>query len=77
MPLSISGGVPDKLTHAGIYGVDVSMDTLSQLYGIDLDYYFKVNFNGFIDIIDALGGISVDSDYDFSAGGYHFNQGTQ
>ena len=75
VPLSISGGVPDKLTHAGIYGVDVSMDTLSQLYGIDLDYYFKVNFNGFIDIIDALGGISVDSDYDFSAGGYHFNQG--
>lgn len=76
VPLSISGGIPDKLTHAGIYGIDVSMDTLSELYGIDLDYYFKVNFNGFIDIIDALGGITVESDYDFSAGGYQFSEGT-
>ncbi len=76
VPLSISGGVPDKLTHAGIYGIDVSMDTLSDLYDIDLDYYFKVNFNGFIDIIDALGGISVESDYDFSSSGYHFSKGS-
>lgn len=75
VPLSISGGVPDKLTHAGIYGIDVSMDTLSELYGINIDYYFKVNFNGFIDIINALGGIRVQSDYDFEAGGYQFGKG--
>ena len=47
VPLSISGGVPDKLTHAGIYGIQVSMDTLSMLYDISIDYYFKVNFTGF------------------------------
>ncbi len=76
VPLSISGGVPDKLTHAGIYGVDVSMDTLEMLYGIDIPYYFRVNFTGFVDIIDALGGIEVQSDYEFDAGGYHFSQGT-
>lgn len=75
VPLSISGGVPDKLTHAGIYGVDVSMDTLEMLYGIDIPYYFRVNFTGFVDIIDALGGIEVQSDYTFDAGGYHFAQG--
>ena len=44
VPLSISNGVPDKLTHAGIYGIDVSMDTLGMLYDISLDDYFRVNF---------------------------------
>ena len=64
VPLSIAdeGDLPDKLTHAGIYGIDVSKDTLAQFYDIDIDYYFRVNFTGFEDIIDALGT-------------YHFNQG--
>ena len=75
VPLSISDGVKDKLTHAGIYGVDVSMETLEMLYDIDIDYYFRVNFSGFQTLIDALGGITVYSDYDFSVGNYHFNKG--
>lgn len=65
----------DKLTHAGIYGMDVLMGTLSNLYGIDLDYYFRVNFTGFVGIIDALGGVDVYSEYDFSAGNYDYHQG--
>lgn len=76
VPLSISGGVPDKLTHAGIYGISVSMDTLSMLYGIDINNYFRINFGGFVNIIDALGGITVESDYDFSTSGFHYNQGS-
>ena len=77
VPLSISGGVKDKLTHAGIYGIDVSKDTLGMLYDIDMDYYFRVNFSGFEGIIDALGGITVQSDYDFvSDEKFHFNKGT-
>ena len=40
----ISGEQRDKLTHAGIYGVDASMKTLEQLYGIDISYYARVNF---------------------------------
>lgn len=75
VPLPISNGVPDKLTHAGIYGIDVSMGTLEMLYGTDIDYYFRVNFSGFEKIIDALGGITVDSDYSFTAGGYSFREG--
>lgn len=50
----------DKLTHAGMYGVQVSMDTLGLLYDIDVDYYFRVNFTGFVDIVNALGGVTVD-----------------
>ena len=75
VPLSISNGVPDKLTHAGIYGIDVSMDTLGMLYDISLDNYFRVNFAGFIKIIDALGGVDVNSDAAFSAGGYSYTEG--
>lgn len=65
--LSVSNGEYDKLTHAGIYGVECSMDTLEMLYGVDIDYYFRVNFTGFEQIIDALGGITVYSDYTFDS----------
>ena len=76
VPLPISNGQPDKLTHAGIYGVDVSIGTLEMLYGIDIDYYFRVNFSGFEKIVDALGGITVNSDYSFTTGGgYSFQKG--
>ena len=75
VPLSISNGIPDKLTHAGIYGVNVSMDTLAMLYDIDMDYYFRINFDGFKEVIDALDGVTVWSDYDFTAGETHFTQG--
>lgn len=76
VPLSISGGVKDKLTHAGIYGVNVSEDTLAMLYDIDIDYYFRVNFSGFEQLIDALGGITVQSDYTFDVEpSFHYDQG--
>jgi LCP family protein required for cell wall assembly len=76
IPLSISNGKEDKLTHAGIYGIQVSMDTLEMLYDTDIDYYFRVNFSGFQKIIDALGGITVDSDYSFtSQDGYSYSKG--
>lgn len=69
----------DKLTHAGIYGMDVLKGTLENLYGINIDYYFRINFTGFVDVIDALGGIDVYSDYEFDSRfdnkDYHFQQG--
>ena len=78
VPLSISGGQRDKLTHAGIYGINVCMDTLGMLYNEDVNYYFRINFAGFEQLINALGGVTVYSDYDFDSKnetGYHFNQG--
>ena len=75
VPLSISNGVKDKLTHAGNYGINVSMDTLEMLYDIKLDYFIRLNFTGFVDIIDALGGIDVVSDYSFSTHGYSYSEG--
>ena len=60
---SISNGVRDKLTHAGVYGIECSRNTLEMLYGIQIDYYVKVNFSGFEKIIDSLGGVDVTLDY--------------
>ena len=75
VPLPISDGIPDKLTHAGIYGIDVSIGTLAMLYETDIDYYFRVNFSGFEQIIDALDGITVVSDYSFSSQGHYYVAG--
>ena len=64
--LSSKGIGKDKLTHAGIFGVDASMATLSSLYSNwDIDYYVRVNFTGVEAIVDALGGITVDSEIAF------------
>lgn len=50
----------DKLTHAGIYGVDESASTLGLLYDVDVNFYARVNFSSFVKLINALGGISVE-----------------
>lgn len=76
VPLSISNGVKDKLTHAGGYGIDVSVDTLEMLYEVNIQDYIKINFTGFIDVIDELGGITVYSDQSFTTNeGIHINEG--
>ena len=59
----------DKLTHAGLYGVETSMATLGNLYGVNVDHYIRINFAGFINIIDALGGVDVYSDQAFTSVG--------
>lgn len=61
----ISEGMPDKLTHAGIYGIDASMATLGELYETDINYYVRLNFTSMIDIINILGGVDVYSEQAF------------
>jgi len=68
-------GVRDKLTHAGIYGVDMSKNTLQDLYGTPIDYTLRINFTSLLKVVDAVGGVDVISDQAFKAGGYSFVQG--
>ena len=68
VPLAHNGEM-DKLTHAGLYGIDESMQVLGNLYGVTADYYVRVNFAGLVKIVDALGGIDVNSDCAFSSVG--------
>jgi LCP family protein required for cell wall assembly len=62
----ISGGACDKLTHAGIYGVDASMSTLEEIYDTEIDFYARVNFTSLIQMVDALGGVDVESEIEFT-----------
>lgn len=70
-------GLKDKLTHAGIYGVDMSMNTIGDLLEADIDYYLRVNFDTVVKMVDAVGGVEVYSDETFTAyDGTVFNEGT-
>lgn len=67
----------DKLTHSGIYGVQSSIATLENLYGITLNYYARINFTSFMNLIDIVGGVEVYNDEAFVSryGGYSFPVG--
>lgn len=73
-------GKMDKLTHSGIYGVDETLNTVSDWFdGLEFDYYIKVNFSTFVDVVDAIGGIDVDNDVEFTSWireDYHYPVGT-
>ena len=73
----VSDGVRDKLTHAGIYGVDASMRTLEELYGVDITYFVRVNFDTLIKLVDAMDGLDVYVEYPFDCytDEYHFDKG--
>ena len=64
-------GQKDKLTHAGLAGVENSVKTLENFLGIDINYYARVNFTSLIQMVDALGGIEVYSDQDIPKLGIH------
>lgn len=60
-------GLRDKLTHAGVYGVNTSIRTLEDLYGVDISHYVRINFTSLVTLIDTLGPIEVYSDHNFSS----------
>ncbi len=68
-------GVRDKLTHCGSFGVECSIQALEDLYGINIDYYARINFNGFKTLIDEIGGIEVYSSVDFTRFNVHIQKG--
>lgn len=75
--IPVSGDAYDKLTHAGLYGIQNSVGAIEGIYRKNVDYYVRMNFTGFETIIDAIGGIDVDVEEEFTVtgGGYHFNKG--
>lgn len=74
-----SKGAKDKLTHSGIYGVSETVSTVEKFMGIDINYYVKVNYSTVIKLVDAIGGIDIDSPFMFSTHGmkarYTFQKG--
>lgn len=68
-------GVKDKLTHAGVYGIDMSINTIEDLLGINIDYYTKVSFNTVVKLVDTIDGIDINSDLAFKADNCTYNEG--
>lgn len=77
IPQVCQGNQLDKLTHTGIFGVDCTVQSMENYTGLEINYFVRVNFSSVVDIVDALGGIVVYSDYAFTseAGGYSYNVG--
>lgn len=77
MYVSLAGtsGLKDKLTHAGIYGIQTSVDTLENFLDTDIHYYVRINFSSLIQLVDSIGGIDVYSDYAFKADNRYYQKG--
>lgn len=69
------GNQKDKLTHTGFFGVGCTLTSVENFFGVELNYYARVNFSSLEKIVNALGGITVSNPHDFSAGGFHFEKG--
>lgn len=62
-------GYKDKLTHAGIYGINTAVQTIEDLFNIDINYYVKVNFTTVVDLVDKIGPIEIYSDKNLNLDG--------
>lgn len=73
----VGKGTEDKINHAYAFGgVDMTIATVENFLDVPVDYYVEINMEGFIDIIDAIGGITVNNPFAFSYGGESFEEGT-
>jgi len=69
-------GPKDKLTHAGLYGINMSVETIEDLLSMEIDDYIRVNFDTLVSVVDKVGGVDVYSDMDFKTyKGYYFKKG--
>lgn len=72
----VGHGTTDKINHAYAFGgVAMSMDTVENFLDIPIDYYMQINMEGFQDIVNAVGGVTVNNDLDFTYEGVHFAKG--
>ncbi len=76
VPLAMNGAY-DKLTHSGVYGVEETVNTIENLVGVDMNYFVRVNFSTVVSVVDAIGGIDINSEQAFttSDGMYYFEEG--
>ncbi|SDO06158.1 LCP family protein [Alkalicoccus daliensis] len=72
----VGKGIMDKVNHAYAFGgADMAMDSVENYFDIPIDYFVTVNMSGFKDMVDALGGVTVDNNFEFNQSGYTFNEG--
>lgn len=73
----IGHGTVDKINHAYAFGgVQMALATVEHFLDIKVDYVVKMNMQGFVQLVDLVGGVDVDNDFAFDQSGTHFKQGT-
>jgi LCP family protein required for cell wall assembly len=61
--VKVEGYGHTKINHTFAHGgVDLLRQSVSDFLGVPIDYYVKVNLNGVIKVVDALGGVEIDVD---------------
>lgn len=60
VPIACNKNRYNKINSSAAYGSTCVINTIQQLTGIDIDFYAKVNFKGVVDLVDALGGVTVN-----------------
>ena len=72
----VGKGTTDKINHAYAFGgVDMAINTVENFLNVPVDYYVQVNMESFKDIVNAVGGVTVNNDLDFKYEGYQFSKG--
>ncbi|VEF49583.1 membrane-bound protein transcriptional regulator LytR [Bacillus freudenreichii] len=72
----VGKGINDKINHSYAFGgIEMSMDTVEKYLDIPIDYYVKMNMEGFEEIVDSVGGVTVNNDLDFAVSGTQFPKG--
>ncbi|MED4014494.1 MULTISPECIES: LCP family protein [Sutcliffiella] len=72
----VGKGFEDKINHAHSFGgVEMAIPTVENFLDIPIDYYVKINMEGFKDLVDAVGGVEVNNSFAFSTGGMDFPEG--
>ncbi|MES9732496.1 polyisoprenyl-teichoic acid--peptidoglycan teichoic acid transferase TagU, partial [Bacillus sp. AP50] len=72
----VGKGTKDKINHAYAFGgIDMAVKTVENFLNVPVDHYIEVNMDGFKDIVDAVGGVDVNNDLDFTYEGIHFEKG--
>ncbi|MEK4818540.1 MULTISPECIES: polyisoprenyl-teichoic acid--peptidoglycan teichoic acid transferase TagU [Priestia] len=72
----VGKGTTDKINHAYAFGgVDMAVNTVEKFLDVPVDYYVQVNMESFKDIVDAVGGVTVNNDLNFDYDGYSFKKG--
>jgi polyisoprenyl-teichoic acid--peptidoglycan teichoic acid transferase len=73
----VGRGTTDKINHAYAFGgIEMAIDTVENFLDIPIDYFIQINMEGFQDIVDAVGGVTVNNDLDFTYEGVHFPKGS-
>lgn len=72
----VGKGTNDKINHAYSFGgPEMAIKTVEKFLNIPINYYAEINMEGFTSLVDAVGGVTVNNDIDFTVSGTHFPVG--